>query len=600
MRRVCSRECESALPCVATASRPLKRARPSAAEVLWLAILLLSSAPAAAQTAAFNPVPQGSPIPRILPPQPPAATPGGAPLAPAQPESEVPNRPVSVTHVSVVGVTSYHASEFAGLTQRLIGAKVPLPQIDAARQAILQRYRSDGYVLTTVSAHLDANGALRFVVTEGRIVDVKLDGDIGPAATQVLRFLNRLIEQAPITSATLERFLLLAQDVPGVTLRAVLKPSADDPGAFVLVAQVTRRAVTGLVTVDNRAYWLTGPVEGLAIVDLNSFTEFGEKTELSLYHTFPNSQTFGQASSSMFVGSSGLRVGVTAGSGPTNPTGNLADIGYRGTTTLFDATASYPVIRSREQTLNVRLSFDALQTTTSIDTVPNVSAQTTDSLRVVRLAADYTLADLWLGAERAAVNFASLRFSQGVSALGASVGSGPVQRVGATPDFNKIDFDLTRTQTLFHPWQGGSVALKGLLTGQWSSDILPSAEQFYLGGADYTRGYYSGEVQGDKALAATVELQLNDAYGVTLFGHALDVAAQYYVFYDWGETWQNSSLQSPGRIASTGLGTRLLFSTDTELDLEGLKRFDRYPNGNGPGITELNDLGFYWRVLQRF
>ena len=78
----------------------------------------------------------------------------------------------------------------------LVGPAVPLPQIDAARQAILQRYRSDGYVLTTVSASLDANGTLRFVVTEGRIASVKLDGDIGPAGTQVLRFLNRLTEQA--------------------------------------------------------------------------------------------------------------------------------------------------------------------------------------------------------------------------------------------------------------------------------------------------------------------------------------------------------------------------------------------------------------------
>ena len=71
---------------------------------------------------------------------------------------------------------------------------MPLPKIDAARQAILQHYRSAGYVLSTVSANLDTAGHLRFVVTEGRIASVKLDGDIGPAGMQVLRFLNRLTE----------------------------------------------------------------------------------------------------------------------------------------------------------------------------------------------------------------------------------------------------------------------------------------------------------------------------------------------------------------------------------------------------------------------
>ena len=134
------------------------------------------------------------------------------------------------------------------------------------------------------------------MVTEGHIASVKLDGDIGPAGTQVLRFLQRLTEQQPIDSATLERYLLLAQDVPGVTLRAVLEPSTDQPGALNLIAQVSRQPVSGLASIDNRAFNETGPIEMLGLLDLNSFTEFGEKTELSFYHTLPNSENFGQAS----------------------------------------------------------------------------------------------------------------------------------------------------------------------------------------------------------------------------------------------------------------------------------------------------------------
>jgi hemolysin activation/secretion protein len=130
---------------------------------------------------------------------------------PTAPGGEVPNRPVRVTSIEVEGVTAYPRPEIAQLAAGLIGPAVPLPQIDAARQAILQHYRTDGYVLTTVSANLDNSGRLRFVVTEGRIASVKLDGDIGPAGTQVLRFLNRLTEQQPIDSVTLERYLLLAQ-----------------------------------------------------------------------------------------------------------------------------------------------------------------------------------------------------------------------------------------------------------------------------------------------------------------------------------------------------------------------------------------------------
>src|ERR1700712_139202 len=199
-------------------------------KALYAAVFLLM-APAAVAQVLPQQIPQGSPIPRISPPAP-AATPSAPTLPASPPAAEMPDRTVQVTTVSVSGATAFPAAELQGDTADLIGPAVALQRIESARNAMLRRYRAQGFVLVTVSAKLDAAGHLQFTVTEGRIASVKLDGDIGPAATQVLRFLNRLTEQQPIKSATLERFLLLAQDVPGVTLRAVLEASADETGAL--------------------------------------------------------------------------------------------------------------------------------------------------------------------------------------------------------------------------------------------------------------------------------------------------------------------------------------------------------------------------------
>ncbi len=272
------------------AFRPGSRVRLRQHDPCWhlAALFALLAFPAAAQVVPGLPqppsilqqVPQGSPIPRILPSEPPSTIPGPAvPRLP--PSAEAPNQTVRVTNVSIDGVTAFPLQELQRNIEGLTGPDVPLARIEAARQSVLSQYRTEGFVLVTVSAKVDAAGRLLFVVTEGRIASVKLDGDIGPAGTQVLRFLNRLTEQQPIKSATLERFLLLAQDVPGITLRAVLEPSSDEPGALNLIAKVSRKAVSGLVTFDNRAFYQTGPVEGLGVLDLNSFTEFGEKTEFS-------------------------------------------------------------------------------------------------------------------------------------------------------------------------------------------------------------------------------------------------------------------------------------------------------------------------------
>jgi hemolysin activation/secretion protein len=564
-----------------------------------------SGAMAQVPPAAPNPVPQGSPIPRVLPPAPPSVAPGTVIPPPSAPAAEVPNQPVRVVNVAIEGVTAYPQPEIAQLAAGLVGPSIPLPQIDAARQAILQRYRADGYVLTTVSVNLDANGRLRFVVTEGRIASVKLDGDIGPAGTQVLRFLNRLTEKQPIDSVTLERYLLLAQDVPGVTLRAVLEPSSDQPGALNLIAQVTRKPVSGLTTIDNRAFNETGPIEMLGLLDFNSFTEYGEKTEVSYYHAFPNSQNFGQASTEMFIGSSGLKGRIYGGSGPTDPTGSLGDTGYNGVTTVFGGQLSYPVIRSRQQTLNVYGAFDGLESTITNTTTGVRATASYDSLRVLRVGEDYALSDLLFGSEHSAINAVSVRMSQGMKLLGATTNGDAATspRQGEQTGFSKINFETSRTQTLFQPWDGGSVAVMGLLTGQWSDNILPPAEQFYLGGSRFTRGYYAGQVPGDKALAATVELQLNDGFEATVFGKSLDIANQFYLFYDWGETWQNLSTDRSTMINSAGGGVRSQLTRYVEVDLEGLARFNKFPTGGdtpGSGVSPLYGGAFYWRVLTRF
>ena len=82
---------------------------------------------------------------------------------------------------------------------------------------------------------------------------------------------------------------------------------------------------------------------------------------------------------------------------------------------------------------------------------------------------------------------------------------------------------------------------------------------------------------GDKALAATVELQLNTGFEKNL--RASRRIHPILPFYDWGETWQNLSLDHAAMINSVGGGVRMQVTRYTELDFEGVARFNRFPNG---------------------
>ncbi len=571
-----------------------------AGAIIW-ALVGGAAWPAAAALPAGSPLlPQGSPLPRALPPPPPGVQPA-APAAPLAVTTAMPNRPVPVRRIAIEGVTAYRPARMAALTTGLVGPAVPLPRIEAAREAILRLYQGDGYVLTSVSASLDTHGTLRFLVTEGRIASVKLSGDIGPAGTQVLRFLDRLTAVRPLTDAALERALLLAESVPGVSLHAVLQPSTGTPGALNLIAEVHRQVISGLITTDNYSSNYTGPYESLAVFNLNSFTEFGDQTEIALYHTWPNSENFGQISEQVFLGGSGLRLKLYGGAGHTNPSGTLAEEGYLGVTEVYGARLSYPLLRSRQQSLEIYSSFDAVDSETSLDTGGVRTRANYDALRVLRAGLEYARTDLLAGPSRGALNAATFSVSHGLPILGAARdGASDAPRIGERTDFVKVDFRLSRTQTLFEPWHDASVALMGLVTGQWSPDIVPPAEEFYLGGFEYTRGYYAGQVSGDKGLAATAELQLNTPLDLHKLHLPEVVEAQFFAFYDWGETWQNQTAGLAIHLSSIGGGVRLSLTPHVELDLLGLHRFNVYPTGSGPTISALPGSAFYWRVLGRF
>ena len=580
---------------------PPHRQRITGVAVGSILLAALAALPAVAQTPSKGP-PQGSPINRIAPAPPAHVEPGLTTPQSAPLQNLAPNTARRVVSVAVEGSTLLSADQTTASTQGLVGPTTPTSMIEAARLTLLKLYRDRLYPLVTVSATLTADGKLRYIITEGRIAEVQLDGDIGPAGIKVLEFLQNLVKPGPVSAGELERALLLAQDVPGVSLQTVLRPSESEPGALTLVARVVRSALSGYIAADNRSDRTTGPEQALAVLGVNSMSAFGERTEFSLFRSLLNpTQIFGQAAFETFIGSSGLKLRAYAGEGDTQPLGTLRTTGYDGKTLVGGLQASYPIIYTRQQKLSVTGIFDALQSIVTTSSGGAVTIASKDSLRILRVGADYALQDVWLGTSRPAINQISVRISRGIDGLGSShTGSQTLGRVGSNVEFTKIIAELSRTQTLFAPWENATVGLFFSIGGQRSRDVIPSAEKYYLGGLRITRGFFSGEVTGDNALASTAELQLNTGVQGDLFSKSYNVGLQFYTFYDWGESWENRALDASKRLASFGLGLRASITPSLELDIEGVSRLTRQVDGAAGTVKPLPSKVFYWRVLNRF
>jgi len=569
-----------------------------------LALLLAVGDPdrAYAQTGLVLPP---NPVERLRPAEPPRLAPSLQPPPQAPQTGPGAAAEVRIGATSVSGNTALPELALRPAYVELQGATIPLARIEEARLALVRIYRDAGFPFIAVNAGLTrrADGAadLEFAITEGYVAEVRLDGDIGPAGTQVLRFLNRVLDQQPITSAALERALLLASDVPGVTVRGTLRPLQTAPGALQLVAQIERKWFGGFLNVDNRGFRLVGPWQGLLVAGLNSFTEFGERTELSLFGAEGSTQWFAQGSVEAFLGGSGLKLKIYGGTGETRPTGVLKQIGYFGSSQLGGAILSYPLLRSRPANVAVVGNLDLFDSTIETGTSGR-SVNSRDQVRSFRFGFDGQALDGLVPYLPQATNVAQIRVHHGLDWFGGTRNGDPLSgRQGADRfDFFKITAEWQRTQPLFAPFDGAMVNIQGLGYGQWTDDVLPQSEKCYLGGTRIARGFYAGQVTGDQCWAASFELQLDTAFDlpVTLPIGNNRAAAQFYVFRDLSRAFENLPTDPSRRLSSWGGGVRLVLSDTVQFDLEGVHRVTQRPDGEN--ADRLKDTGVFFRTLVRF
>jgi len=88
------------------------------------------------------------------------------------------------------------------------------------------------------------------------------------------------------------------------------------------------------------------------------------------------------------------------------------------------------------------------------------------------------------------------------------------------------------------------------VTGQYSDDLLVSAEQFGLGGESFLRAFDSSEVLGDRGLAAKLELRWTGVFD--------QFATTWYGFFDAGraQRLEITGGRTSTSLTSLGVGVR--------------------------------------------
>jgi hemolysin activation/secretion protein len=309
----------------------------------------------------------------------------------------------------------------------------------------------------------------------------------------------------------------------------------------------------------------------------NAFTSLGEQTEFTIFDTpLTDEQVFAQLASEAYIGSNGLKVRGYYGFGISEPGSFLAATGFKSYLYLAGVSASYPIIRTRPLSLVANLAFDGSRSTIATFGAGNVrQRQSTTNLRIFRFGGTLDFQDDTSGLDLVGANSLSATLHKGIVGLGSSRNSSPLPaRTGNIIDFAKLTGELTRVQNLFEI-ENFQFALKLSIAGQYTKDVLPPNEEFFLGGTRYGRGFFSGEVTGDRAIGETAELQIN-----TNIEGILSVGLQYYLFYDTGRTMDLAPGDINHKVQSAGAGLRVDLTPQLSGELEVARRFTRNPSGS--------------------
>ncbi|MBI1216717.1 MAG: ShlB/FhaC/HecB family hemolysin secretion/activation protein [Alphaproteobacteria bacterium] len=461
--------------------------------------------------------------------------------------------------VTLDGVTVYAPAQLKPFYGAMIGKKISLANIYALAQKLTVKYRNDGYILSQViiPPQTIEDGAVRLQAVEGFVDKVTVQGGDGKDRAMLQRLAQKIAAQKPLNAKTLERYILLMNDMAGVSARAVLSPSAHTAGASDVTVVVKQKPYDVFLQADNRGSRYLGPLQANAGTRLNDAFGLGEGINLQLVSA-PDGQPhreldYAGLSWSQPLDGEGTVLTLGGNVTTTRPGYTLASFDVHGLAHAYNLAISHPFIRSRAENLYCTVKFDYLDSTRN----DNLGlGATEDRLRVLRLGATWQVADRLMG-----VNTVSAELSRGLPVLNASrKGDAGLTRALGDPKFFKGTMQLSRVQGVYD-----GVDLYAALSGQWSANTLLASEEFGVGGANFGSAYDSSEITGENGLAARLELRANNP-----FPSAADLV-QLYGFYDIGKVWDWDNAVVKDRrqsLADMGFGTRVNFNATLSGSLE--------------------------------
>ena len=466
---------------------------------------------------------------------------------PSEPDAATEALPVlQLEGVRLLGNKVITVAEIQPLIDPILGRKVSYAELRRVASEIEALYRQRGYLLcrAVLPEQEIKDGVIALVIVEGYVGESQVGPETAPKALagQLERYVSPVLAQRPLRADLIERQLLLAEDISGISLESVLSKGAVLGSSRLTVAAETRaREVT--FGADNYLQRSLGEGRVFLDVRLNEFEDAVRQWYFSASAALPKPEglAFYAAGLRQPLGDDGwmATLGVSRADTLTKPTdiggGNTGRVD--GASTSLTASLVYPLVRSRQFSVFASATVESQDSSSWLDSSAGTTTLVSrDGLRLLRLKAE---------AVRAAPGSSTVASVQATASLTRSA-SAASSNPSAPSDFSHYRLSVVDRRLL-----PADLLLTTRVEGAWSQDSLPVPEQFSVGGATLVRSFRSASAYGDRGLGVALDLATQPvAYGIAPF-----------VFGDHAVT-QSDLTNACQRFGSYGAGLRKEVSAD--------------------------------------
>ena len=421
---------------------------------------------------------------------------------------------VNVTNFTFTGNEAVSTEALQAAVAQWSNRALDFGQLMQVVEAIEARYKAEGYFLA--QAYLPPqkikDGAIEIAVAEGKLGETRLEGESRVDPEVVFKYLDRLPKGKAVTLPTVERQILLINELAGGRAALDLQAGEAQGSTDIVLTQTPEVPLTGRLEASNHGSPSTGEKRVGLSLNGNSPLNLGDKISANLLTTDSKNLASYSLRYELPVGGDGLRLIASSSLAEYALGGGLAALGASGQALSMRLGASYPILRSRAANLKLQVEGDMSKLSDRFNAT-NLDMGKRSRGLTATVSGDSLDEFMGGGSNRfdLVLRHGELSFGPTSAALDE-----PPAGPGTAGGFNKVNITASRQQTI-----DAKLSVQLQLSYQLAFKNLDSSEKLAFGGPTSMPGYANGEASGDAGGQVKLNLrwQMNNEIALTVFAN---------------------------------------------------------------------------------